>query len=195
MGVFAVGEKDHGVIGDGSQLQLHAGGLCLGQGVLRGLGGDDEQICLAGDQPVIGIVALGVALGESRVAGVVEEQGTEQRRGVGIGGGGAVDDGHVRIKAPGDGRLRGITGQKEKTVVEEFDHFAAQQGLFGSASMVVSMSPFSSGVSPYSIVVTAMLVGVQVAVIVLGPGGDLVPVVKAGFKGCGGQPAQKAGGG
>ena len=109
--VVPVGKEHHGVVGYGDELQLHAGRRRFVQGILGGLGGGKEDVDLPFDETVIGIKALGVALRELGVIGVVGEQGPIHRHGIGIRGGRAVDHRHLPVKPIVDRRLTGIPGQ------------------------------------------------------------------------------------
>ena len=126
--VLRVGEEHHGVIGDGNVLQFHPRRLRLGLQLLRGQGGGEEGVHLPVDEPLVGLMALGVALRELRMVVIIPEERPVYSPGVGVGGGGAVDDGHSFVKAPVDGGLGGVPGQAGTGVVQEGDRLAPGGG-------------------------------------------------------------------
>ena len=118
-GVLLVGEEHHGVVGDGDELQLHAGGPGLRLQGLGGLGGGKEHVRLAADEPLVGLIALAVAGDVPRVIAAVLEEGAEEGAGVGVGGGGAVHHRDGPVKAVVDGGGGGVDGQEADEAVQQ----------------------------------------------------------------------------
>ena len=138
--VLRVGEEHHGVIGDGNVLQFHPRRLRLGLQLLRGQGGGEEGVHLPVDEPLVGLMALGVALRELRMVVIIPEERPVYSPGVGVGGGGAVDDGHSFVKAPVDGGL-GYQGRRVRSSSRKVIASPRVAGLSHSASSSTPGSP------------------------------------------------------